>query len=96
MEKKAVSQEASSFVDSIQGTQGLLPIKVDLPIRGNGYTVSKLLVVEGDQPWMSVKYVPWGKTVQGWMKFAKIALFFLVFIWLVLRVRSKKKQKVQA
>ncbi len=94
MEKKEKS--VASFVDSVQGTQGLLPIKIDLPTRGNGFTVSKLLVVEGDQPWMSVSYFPWGKTARGSLKFAKIGLFFLIFVLIVVRIRSKKKRKVQA
>jgi len=73
--------------------KGLLPIKIDLPKRGDSYGISKMLVVEGDQPWLSVNYVPWGRTAQGSVKFLKFGLLFLVALWLVYRVFVKRKKK---
>jgi len=95
MEQMSFKSMASMSDESWgQKTKGLLPIKVDLPRRGEAFTVSKMLVVEGDQPWMSVNYVSWGRSARGWVKFGKIAVIVVIVTWLIMKfLRRKRKGK---
>lgn len=88
---KAMSYDREAWSEK---TKGLLPVKVDLPCRGEAFVVSKMLVVDGDQPWMSVKYMPWGRAARGWVKFGKTAVIVVIVTWLVMKfLRRKRKGK---
>lgn len=91
---EAEGKVADGFIS--EKSQGLLPIKIDLPMRGNGVGMSKLLVIEGDKPWMSVRHMPWGPAAQKTVKVIKVILFIGVLTWLIVRLRHRKHKKQRA
>ncbi|MEW5895050.1 MAG: hypothetical protein AB1650_04765 [Candidatus Omnitrophota bacterium] len=75
-----------------QKTKGLLPIKVDLPRRGEAVRISKMLVVEGDKPWITVRHIPWGRAAVRWTRFFKIIIFIVVSLWVFRRLFFRRKK----
>ena len=72
--------------------KGILPITINIPQQGQYYRFSKLLVVEGESPWVSMTYTSAFAKVRGLIKF--IIWFLVGFLVFRLAKRIAKKIKV--
>ncbi|MBU0469248.1 MAG: hypothetical protein KJ736_09360 [Candidatus Omnitrophica bacterium] len=70
--------------------KGILPIQIDVPQEGKLLQFSKLLVVEGEGPWMSTQYTA---VIEKAKKPIKIFVWFLAVILSIIVVKKQRKKK---
>ncbi len=78
----------------LQVSKGVLPIKIDIPQQGQFFSFSKLLVVGGESPWLSVRYTA---ILNKAYKPVKFLIWFIVVLlivrWIVRRLRRYRKPR---
>jgi hypothetical protein len=68
-----------------------LPINIDIPREGQVFQFSKLLVVEGESPWISVNYsLHFGK-FRGLIKLAVTLVVVLIIVVIVKKLFFKNR-----
>jgi len=89
---KSYEQEVRSIKN-----KGILPIKVNLPARGETFRFSKLIVTEQESPVLTVRYVGIIKKITGPLSFLLVAgLFVLILARLSFLRKNRKKIKKAA
>ncbi len=89
--------ELSGIKDGNVMMRGLLPITVDVPQEGRTFNFSKSLVIEGESPWMSVRYVHVPYRLGCWLEtFVRLLGFLVVvvLVWKLVRNRINFKSKI--
>ena len=74
--------------------KGILPIQIDVPQEGKLLQFSKLLVVEGESPWMSASYTAVIEKAKKPMKVIIWGLAVLLSFLVIKKHGKKKKEKV--
>ena len=94
-----VGQQYSSVSSAVNFAQeakedmavkGLLPITINIPQQGQFYRFSKLLVVEGESPKLTLNYTSAFAKARGLIK---LVIFILIVVWLVRafkKIRAKR------
>ena len=87
-----VSQSITSFtkVASEEVAKGVLPITINIPQQGQYHRFSKLLVIEGESPWLSMHYTSAFAKVRG---LVRLIVFVLIIIFVVRLVRMVGKKR---
>ncbi|MBF0385967.1 MAG: hypothetical protein HQL27_08870 [Candidatus Omnitrophica bacterium] len=94
-DSNAVLNDLDSLRQTVQAepaavSKGILPIDIKIPQQGKMYRFSKLLIVEGESPSLSVNYT---SIVEKIKKPLKLLIYIAVFafLWiLVVKIKNKK------
>lgn len=73
--------------------QGVLPITINVPQQGQSYRFSKLLVVEGESPWVRISYSSAWSKVRPFVKFVVYSLIIFLFARMIVRKIMRKRNK---
>ncbi|HOW34990.1 MAG TPA: hypothetical protein PL155_01055 [Candidatus Omnitrophota bacterium] len=74
-------------------TKGVLPIEISIPRQGKLFRFSKLLVVEGESPWLKVSYT---SVVEKVKKPVKVIIWLAILVLVVRIFIMVKKRKAKS
>ncbi len=84
----------NSYASQSTVSKGVLPIKINVPRDGQLYQFSKLLVIEGESPHLSVKYSSFfAKAWKLLIPFLACMIVVLIFIKIYMFIYKPKKKK---